>query len=140
MPVNKGDQVKVHYTVKLSDGTVVDSSEGGEPLGFVAGGEQVIPGVSKAVLGMEVGDSQTVTVPPEEAYGPHHPEAVQKVEIGMLPPNVKEGDQLQASSGDQQFVVRVVELGQEHAVLDANHPLAGQTLVFDLELAEVTPA
>ena len=140
MPVNQGDQVKVHYTVKLSDGTVVDSSEGGEPLGFVAGGEQVIPGVSKAVLGMEIGQSQTVTVPPEEAYGPHHAEAVQKVERGMLPPDVKEGDQLRASSGDQQFVVRVVELGDDHAVLDANHPLAGQTLVFDLELAEVIPA
>jgi peptidylprolyl isomerase len=138
MPVAKGDQVSVHYTVKLDDGTVVDSSQGGEPLKFEAGGQEVIVGVSQGVLGMELGDKQTITVPPEEAYGPHHADAVQKVELQMLPAGVKEGDQLQASSNGQEFVVRVVELGDDHAVLDANHPLAGQTLVFDLELMSVS--
>jgi peptidylprolyl isomerase len=136
----KGDNVQVHYTGRLPDGTVFDSSEGRDPLSFEAGGEEVIPGVSAAVVGMQEGEEKTVTLPPEQAYGPHRPELQQKVPREALPEDVKVGDRLQAQAGDQQIPVWVKELGKEHGLVDANHPLAGMTLVFDLKMVGVTPA
>ncbi len=135
--VEQGDRVRVHYTGKLEDGTVFDSSQGGEPLEFVAGGSEVIPGVSNAVLGMSVGESKTVTVPPEEAYGPHQEGLVQRVAVDRLPPGVQVGMPLKAVAGDREVILWVTELGEEEAVLDANHPLAGKTLIFELILDSV---
>ena len=133
----QGDKVKVHYTGRHEDGTVFDTSEGRAPLEFTAGGPEVIPGVSQAVVGMEEGEKKTVEIPPKEAYGEHDPDLVSDVPLEMLPEGVKVGDRLEARGGDRTFQVWVRELGQESARVDANHPLAGATLVFDLELVEV---
>lgn len=135
--VKAGDKVKVHYEGRHEDGTVFDSSEGRGPLEFVAGGQEVIPGVSQAVVGMAVGDKKSVTVPPAEGYGDHDPELVSDVPLQMLPEGVKVGDQLEAKGGDQTFAVWVREVGAESAKVDANHPLAGATLIFDLELVGI---
>ena len=133
----EGDLVKIHYTGRFPDGTVFDTSEGKEPLEFEAGGSQLIPGVSRAIVGMEEGDKRTVTVPPEEGFGPHRPEMVQEVPREALPEDVSVGDPLQAQAGEQTLQVWVTELGEETAVVDGNHPLAGKTLEFDLELVSV---
>ncbi len=135
-----GDRVKIHYEGRLEDGTVFDSSEGREPLEFTAGGSEVIPGVSNAVVGMSEGENKTVTLSPEEAYGVHVPGLEQKVPRRLLPPEVRVGDPLQAQAGDQTIVVWVKELDDEFAVVDANHPLAGHTLTFDINLVEIIPA
>ena len=133
--IANGDKVSIHYTVKLEDGTVVDQSQPDQPLEFTAGSEELIPGVSQAVIGMEPGESKKVTVPPELGYGPHHPEAVQHSERKNFPPEVKVGDVFKAVAGDQEMIVRVIEVQDDKVILDANHPLAGQTLLFDLKVA-----
>lgn len=136
---NVGDTVRIHYTGKYEDGTVFDSSEGKDPLEFVAGSQQIIPGLDNAVLEMSEGDQQTVTVPPEEAYGDREPALAQEVERSQLPEGVSEGAALEAEVGGQKTMLWVTELNDETAVVDANHPLAGKTLVFDVELVSVTP-
>ena len=137
MPVIKaGDQVRLHYTVKLESGDLVDSSSDSEPLEFVAGSDQLIPGVSNAVIGMSPGDAKTITVPPDQAYGPHMPDAVQKADRHHFPSDVKIGDAFKAVSGENEMLVRVTEVGEEFVQVDANHPLAGQTLIFDLKIVE----
>ncbi len=134
--IENGDTVKINYTAKLESGEIVDSSQGKAPLEFVAGSDQLIPGVSNAVIGMEMGESKTVTVTPEQGYGPHHPEAVQQAERKHFPDEVKVGDTFKAVSGQQEMIVRVTSVGEEMVEVDANHPLAGQTLIFDLEIVE----
>lgn len=135
---NVGDTVRIHYTGKYEDGTVFDSSEGKDPLEFVAGSQQIIPGLDKAVLEMSEGDQETVTVPPEEAYGEREPALAQEVERDQLPDGVTEGAALEAEVGGQKTMLWVTELNDETAVVDANHPLAGKTLVFDVELVSVS--
>ena len=132
-----GDVVRIHYTGKFEDGTVFDSSEGREPLEFKAGSPELIPGVSNAVVGMAEGDSKTVTVPPEEAYGPHRPELTSRVSLTELPDDVSLGDQFRVEGSGQDLRVFVSELTDDDALLDANHPLAGRTLVFDIEVVGV---
>ncbi|BEQ14466.1 FKBP-type peptidyl-prolyl cis-trans isomerase [Desulfoferula mesophila] len=134
--ISAGDKVRMHYTVKLEDGTVVDSSEGKDPLEFEAGSNQLIPGVSNAVIGMAVGDSKTVTVPPDQGYGPHQPQAVQEVPKQHFPREVAVGDTFKAVSEQGEMLVRVIEMGEDTVTVDANHPLAGQTLIFSLEIVE----
>jgi len=136
-----GSKVHIHYTGKLKDGTVFDSSDGREPLEFELGAGQVIPGLDKAMRGMEVGQSKTVTIPSDEAYGPHHPEGVHVVERESLPPNVDTdlGSRLQASAQDGNVInLTVVAADDATVTLDANHPLAGRDLVFDVELVAVS--
>lgn len=135
MAISAGDKVRMHYTAKLEDGTAVDSSDGKEPLEFEAGSDQLIPGVSNAVIGMEVGDKKTVTVAPEDGYGEHHAEAVQEVPKEHFP-EVKLGDMFKAVTPGGEVMVRVTGVGDEAVTVDANHPLAGQTLVFDMEIVE----
>ena len=138
MSVTKlGDRVQIHYTGRLEDGTVFDSSEGRDPLEFSAGGQEVIPGVAQAVIGMQQGESKTVVVSPEEAYGVRTPGLEQRIPRTLLPEEVQVGDRLQAKVGEQIILVWVVELGEEFGVIDANHPLAGQSLIFDIELVFV---
>ena len=140
MPASSGDTVRVHYTGTLSDGTVFDSSEGREPLEFTLGAGQVVPGFDKAVDGMEVGQTHTVTIPAKEAYGEPDPGQVVEANRSQLPPGaeVEVGDQLQigtASGGA--MIVRVAEVNEETILLDANHPLAGEDLTFEITLDSV---
>lgn len=132
-----GDQVQIHYTGRFEDGTVFASSEGREPLEFQAGGDEVIPGLSQAVVGMELGESKTVEVEPENAYGPWKPGLDHRVPREMLPEEAELGDPLRAQVGDNTMVVWITELGDDFAVLDANHPLAGRTLIFDIEVVSL---
>jgi peptidylprolyl isomerase len=134
-----GDRVQIHYTCRLEDGTVLDSSRDRGPLEFTAGGTEVIPGVDEAVLGMQPGESKTVAISAEDAYGVRTPGLEQRVPRSVLPEGVQEGDRLQAKVGEKSIMVWVSELGEESALLDANHPLAGHNLVFDIELVSVQP-
>lgn len=137
---SSGNTVKVHYTGKLDDGTVFDSSREREPLEFTVGGGQVIPGFDEAVCDLEEGEATTVTIPPEEAYGPHQDDAIIEVPRTDLPdeidPQVGMPLQLQAQGG-QVFPARIAAVEDETITLDANHPLAGETLTFEIELVEI---
>ncbi|MFQ6111222.1 MAG: peptidylprolyl isomerase [Nitrospinota bacterium] len=132
-----GDKVRIHYIGRLEDGTVFDSSRDRAPLEFTAGGSEVIPGVSQAVLGMQPGESKTVEVAPEDGFGPRQPDLEQRFPRSTLPQELQVGDRLHATAGGKIMVARVTELGEDFAVLDANHPLAGCSLIFDLELVSV---
>ena len=137
---NDDDTVKIHYTGKLTDGTVFDSSEGREPLEFKIGEKNIIPELEASVVGMSIGDKATVEITAENAYGPRVDEAIQTVERSVIPPEVEltVGGQLQATAPNGQDLVFVVtEMNDETVTLDGNHPLAGQDLVFDIELVEV---
>ena len=136
----KGDRVKVHYTGKLEDGSVFDSSREREPLEFELGGGMMIKGFDTAVTGMQVGESKTAEIPAGEAYGEHNAEMVIEVPKTQLPPDLKPevGQQLGMQQPDGQSVpVRVTEVKEESIEIDANHPLAGKDLVFELELVEI---
>ena len=136
----KGDRVKVHYTGKLEDGSVFDSSKEREPLEFELGGGMMIKGFDTAVTGMQVGESKTAEIPAGEAYGEHNAEMVIEVPKTQLPPDLKPevGQQLGMQQPDGQSVpVRVTEVKEESIEIDANHPLAGKDLVFELELVEI---
>lgn len=136
----QGDTVKVHYTGKLEDGTVFDSSENREPLQFTIGEGQIIPGFEDAVIGMSEGESKTTRVPSDAAYGPHREEMVVEVDRGQFPPNLSPevGQQLQIRQPDgQAIIVTITEISPTSATLDANHPLAGKDLTFDIELVQV---
>ncbi|HKB03800.1 MAG TPA: peptidylprolyl isomerase [Gemmataceae bacterium] len=137
--VQVGDRVEVHYTGRLASGDVFANSQGDEPLRFAAGRGEVIEGISQAVLGMEQGGRKTVTVPPEQGFGPRREDLQRRVPRGVLPPDVTVGDQLVARGQEGQERLWVRELADDFAVLDGNHPLAGQTLTFDLELLSVEP-
>lgn len=141
MAATEGDTVRIHYTGRLDDGTVFDSSEGRDPLEFKLGTGQVIKGFDDAVQGMEAGDRKTVTVPFVDAYGPHRQEFVIDVQRGELPAGLdpEVGQQLQMTTKDgNAFPVRVAETAEDSIRLDANHPLAGQDLTFELHLVDVT--
>ena len=134
-----GDTVRVHYTGTLDDGKEFDSSRGGEPLTFTLGEGNVIAGFDQAVSGMEVGDEKRVTIPAEEAYGPHREELTLRVPREELPSDLDlyEGAQLRMEQGDQVMVVTVRTLDDASVTLDANHALAGEALTFDLQLVEI---
>lgn len=135
-----GDTVKIHYTGKLDDGTQFDSSAGRDPLEFELGGGQVIPGFDTAVEGMAVGESKSVRIEPEQAYGPRHDQLMQQVPRDQLPDDLtpEVGMALQSQSPDGQvMVLMIAEVEEETITVDANHPLAGQALNFDIELVEI---
>ncbi|MDD5225342.1 MAG: peptidylprolyl isomerase [bacterium] len=136
-----GDTVKVHYTGKLEDGTVFDSSQDKEPLEFTLGQKQIIPGFEEAVLGMKKGQSKTVTIPSDKAYGPPRPELIQTIEKAKL----KGSEQLQAGQmvritqpNGQPLSVLVVAVTDKTITLNANPPLAGKTLIFEIKLVEIS--
>lgn len=134
-----GDTVRVHYTGRLTDGTVFDSSQGRDPLEFTLGEGQVIPGFDEAVSGMAPGDERTITIPADQAYGPRRDDLVFPVPREQFPAELEPevGQQLQMSQGNQVAIVTVREVSPEAVTLDANHPLAGSDLTFDLELVEI---
>lgn len=136
----KGDKVKVHYHGKLTTGETFDSSEGRDPLPFEIGSGMVIKGFDDGVTGMAVGDKKTITIPADEAYGPVNPDMIIEMPKDRLPQDmeVEIGMPLVMSDPQgQQFQVSVKEITDDKIVLDANHPLAGKDLVFDLELVEI---
>lgn len=132
--VQNGDTIEIHYTGKLKDNSVFDKSEGKPPLKFTVGTNQVITGMDNAVLGMKVGDSKTVSIPPKEAYGQYDDKKMIQVPKDKLPPGVKIGDQLVNQNGR---VVVVKTIGGEYVTLDVNHVLAGKTLIFDIKLVSI---
>lgn len=138
--VKKGDTVKVHYQGRMTNGETFDSSEGREPLQFQVGQGMVIPGFDNGVLEMKEGDKKTVEIPVENAYGPRDESLVIEFPREKLPPDLKpeEGMQLQLSNQDgQAYPVVVTSVGENSIMLDANHPLAGEDLIFDIELVEI---
>ena len=138
--VKSGDKIKVHYHGKLTTGETFDSSEGREPLAFEVGSGMVIKGFDDGVTGMSVGEKKTITIPFLEAYGAHNPQMVIEMPKDRFPADmqIELGMPLHMSDGQgQQFQVTVVELKETAVMLDANHPLAGKDLVFDLELVEI---
>lgn len=137
--VQNGSQVKIHYTGRLDSGKVFDSSEGRDPLEFTMGRGQLIPGFEAAVSGMRAGEKKTVTIPAHEAYGPRQDELYFSVDRAQLPGHIQPevGQQLQVNQDGQTAVVTVAELTDTTITLDANHPLAGEDLTFDLEVVEV---
>ena len=138
--VKSGDKVKVHYHGRLTDGQTFDKSEGREPLEFEVGSGMVIKGFDDGVTGMAVGDKKTINIPFNEAYGPKNPDMIIDMPKDRFPKDIELeiGMPLAMSDGQgQQFEVIVTQLKEETVVLDANHPLAGQDLIFDLELIEI---
>jgi peptidylprolyl isomerase len=136
----QGDTVKVHYTGKLDDGTVFDTSVNRDPLQFTIGKGQVIPGFEQAVVGMEVSESKTTKVTASEAYGPRRDEMVLQVDRKQFPAdlNPEVGQQLRIPQPNgQPVIVRVTDISEASVTLDANHPLAGQDLTFDIQLVEL---
>ncbi|RXJ49370.1 FKBP-type peptidyl-prolyl cis-trans isomerase [Gelidibacter gilvus] len=138
--VKENDTVKVHYTGKLTNGQVFDSSLEREPLEITVGEGKLIPGFEKALINMKVNEKKTVEIVKEEAYGDIQKELFHQVTKDQLPqdiqPEVGMGLASKAPDGtEHQF--RVVEVKEDHIVVDGNHPLAGQDLVFDLELVEI---
>lgn len=135
-----GDMVQVHYTGKLVDGTTFDSSEGGTPLQFTLGEGDLIPGFEEAVLGMTPGERKTHTIPAHQAYGIHQPELLIEVERQQFPDDINPyvGQQLQMTQENGSTVqVVVTAVNVAHVTLDANHPLAGQDLVFEISLVAI---
>ena len=138
--VKSGDKVKVHYHGKLTSGETFDSSAGREPLEFEVGSGSVIPGFDQGVTGMAIGEKKTINIPFDEAYGPRNPEMEIEMPKERFPQDmeIEVGMPIGMSDGQgQQFQVTVVEIKEDVVMLDANHPLAGQDLIFDLELVEI---
>ena len=135
-----GDTVKVHYTGKLKDGDVFDSSEGGEPLEFTIGEGQVISGFEEAVLGMSPGKSKTVEIPADKAYGERVDDLVVQIDREEMPPDMdcEAGQKLRVGGSDgPAAVVTVLEVTEAAVTVDGNHPLAGEDLTFDIQLVEI---
>lgn len=134
------DTVLVHYTGKLENGEIFDSSEGRDPLEVSLGQGMVIPGFESGLLDMELNEKKTIHIPAAEAYGERHDELVQEVPLNQLPPEIKPevGMQLVSQTPDgQQIPLVVTEVGAENITVDANAPLAGKDLIFDLELVGI---
>lgn len=141
MAPSTGDTVRVHYRGTLSDGSEFDSSTGREPLEFVAGTGQVIPGFDSAVLALSPGEKTTVTIPADEAYGAHDPEGLRTFPLSSFPspPEVGWAVELGGPNGER-IPATIVGVEGEEVTLDFNHPLAGEDLTFELELVEVDAA
>ncbi|MBQ2260189.1 MAG: peptidylprolyl isomerase [Loktanella sp.] len=138
-----GDTVQIHYTGTLNDGATFDSSAGRDPLEFVVGSGQIIPGLDAAIPGMTVGDKKTVQVPCADAYGELNPEARQAIPRAEIPADIPldPGTQLQMQTPQGQVVpVTVAEVTEAEVTLDANHPLAGKDLTFDIEMVAIKAA
>ncbi|WP_171131629.1 MULTISPECIES: peptidylprolyl isomerase [unclassified Ruegeria] len=138
--IKKGDTVRIHYTGTLLDGKVFDSSEGRDPLEFAVGSRQIIPGLDTALPGMEIGEKKRVEVPCAEAYGPINPAMRQQIPREGIPDDIplEPGTQLQIQTPDGQALpVTVMEADEATVTLDANHALAGQDLIFDIEIVSI---
>lgn len=140
MPVASGNTIKIHYHGRLNDGTVFDSSNGRPPLEFTVGTGSVIKGFDDGVKGMSVGEKKTIEIPFPEAYGPEDPSMIIEFPKQQLPEDLHPeiGMQLNMNNASgEQFPVVVTEVNEDSIILNANHPLAGKDLIFDLELVEI---
>ena len=135
--VHLGDIVLINLAGRLADGATFITTEGKEPLQLTAGGEKGLKALTQAVLGMQDGEKRTVTVPPEQGFGLREPDLQRRVPRKALPKDARVGDQFVSHEGNRRFKIWVRELGEDFAVVDENHPLAGQTLTFDIELVSV---
>jgi peptidylprolyl isomerase len=136
----KGDTVQVHYTGKLEDGTVFDTSRERHPLQFTLGNGQVIAGFENAITGMNIGESKTAVIPVEQGYGPRRDDMIVTIKRDTLPPDLtaKVGQRLEITQTDDQvMLVTVTGVSESSITIDANHPLAGKVLTFDLELVGI---
>ncbi len=139
--VQDKNQVAVHYTGTLKSGEVFDTSREREPLEFTVGAGQMIPGFENAVKGMQMNEVKTITIAPEEAYGEANPEMVQEVPKSQLPEGLEPfvGQQLSSQMADgQEIIVRVADVQEDHIKIDANHPLAGEELTFEIEVVSIS--
>ena len=137
--VKSGDTIQVHYKGTLNDGTLFDSSEGREPLEFEVGSGMVIKGFDDGVMGMKIGDKKSINIPAAEAYGEANPEMIFDFERAQIPAEIplEVGGTLNMHNGQQTVPVKILEVTPDAVKLDANHPLAGQDLNFDLELVHI---
>jgi FKBP-type peptidyl-prolyl cis-trans isomerase SlyD len=133
--------VTIHYKVANTEGEVLDTSEGDEPLAYIHGQGSIVPGLEQALLGKQAGDKVQITVAPEDGYGVHEPEKVQTVPRSAFDTEtqIEPGMQFQAEGEDGEVIVTVTEVTDEEVTVDANHPLAGQTLHFEVEVVAVRP-
>jgi len=141
--VKTGDKVKVHYHGRLTNGETFDSSEGRQPLEFEVGSGMVIKGFDDGVTGMKVGEKKTINIPAENAYGQKNPEMIIDYPKAQFPENIElevGAPLVMSSASGQQFQVKIAEVKDDVVILDANHPLAGEELIFDLELVEIVGA
>jgi FKBP-type peptidyl-prolyl cis-trans isomerase 2 len=138
--IQSGDNVKVHYTGKLEDGSIFDTSltEGREPLETTLGQGQLIKGFEAGLIDMSEGDKKTIEIESADAYGEYNPEMINEIPKTQVPEGVKEGEMLQGMGPMGPVNVKVVEVKEETVVLDANHPLAGKKLIFDLEVVSIS--
>ena len=137
----EGNTVRVHYTGTLDDGTVFDSSVGGEPLEFTIGQGQMIPGFERGVVGMEEGETRTLVIAADQAYGVHRPDGVFEIDRSEIPTTIplEVGMQLQATGpGGRPVTMTVAALSDDKVTMDANHPLAGKDLTFEIELVGIS--
>ena len=135
-----GDTVKIHYTGKLDDGSVFSSSGNQGPMQFKLGEGRVIPGFEEAVVGMSLGESKSITIPPEQAFGQHHDQMVQVIDRKQVPPDLKieVGQRFEVRRSDgQTMLVTVTHISDATVTLDSNHPLAGKALTFDIKLIQI---
>ena len=139
-PAKKGDVIKVHYTGKLEDGTVVSRTPEGEALQFTIGDGEMMPGFEQAVIGMNPGESKTVEIKAEDGFGPYEQDLVLTVQRSEWPQDIepKVGEQLELQRDDGHVIVaNVTGITDDVVTLDANHPLAGKDLIFDIELESI---
>ena len=137
--VKQGDKIRVHYTGRLEDGSEFDRSASDQPLEITVGENSVIEGFEQAVLGMTVGERKTVTIPPDQGYGPRRDEMMQEIDRSTIPEELelKLGARMEASGEETMLTLTVVEIGEKTVTLDANHPLAGKDLTFEIELLAI---
>jgi FKBP-type peptidyl-prolyl cis-trans isomerase SlyD len=137
--IREGSQVALEYTLSDENGAVIESNKGKQPLNYIHGKSQIIPGLEKELSGMKVGEEKKIQVKPEEGYGPVNPEAFQEISKDKLPPEaLKVGTMLMAQGSQGQGVpVRVHEIKDTTVIMDFNHPMAGKTLSFDVKVAEI---
>jgi FKBP-type peptidyl-prolyl cis-trans isomerase SlyD len=137
--IREGSQVALEYTLSDETGTVIESNKGKQPMSYIHGKSQIIPGLEKELLGMKVGEEKKIQVKPEDGYGPVNPDAFQEVPKEKLPPEaLKVGTMLMAQGSQGQGVpVRVHEIKDTTVIMDFNHPMAGKTLSFDVKISEI---
>jgi len=138
--VRTGDRIRLHYTTFSQDECVIETSLQREPLVFTVGSGDVVDGINRAVVGLRVGQKQRVPVLPEAGFGERQSRWQQTAPRPGLPPRVGEGDQLTATIGGQPLDVWIRSLREDEMVLDANHPLAGEALIYELEVVQIEPA
>ena len=140
LTIAHGDLVRIHYTSRSLEGSVIETSDRREPLEFRVGSEEFIPGISLGLIGLQLGDVRTITAPPERAFGRHNAALIQTTPLSGLPEEAQVGDQLTATLGSAKLDVWIQKMAGQEAVVDANHPLAGETLVIDVKVVGHEPA